>query len=104
MRPVKSAERKMKPSAAETKPKGWLTTVLMAVGRCVSVIQTSIRPRTASSSRRRCMSSGRLDTKGRPMVWTTGGKTGVAADSRFMGNANGKPRERDQGEEREGQP
>lgn len=43
----------MKPSVAATYPTGWFTYLLRLVGRCVSAIQTSIKPRRASSSRRR---------------------------------------------------
>src|SRR5215469_974440 len=57
MRPVKSAERNMNPSAAETNPNGWLTYVLRTVGRCIRVIHTSISPRRASSSFKRRMGS-----------------------------------------------
>ena len=42
-----------KPSAAETKPNGWPSGSEKRVGRCVSVINTSITPRSASISHRR---------------------------------------------------
>jgi predicted helicase len=52
------AERNTKPSAAETKPNGWPDGNEYIVGMWVSVIRTSIRPRRASSSQRRCGACG----------------------------------------------
>src|SRR5258707_661831 len=49
-RPVKKAERKMNPSASETNPSCWFVTAWACVGRCASVINTSIKPRRASNS------------------------------------------------------
>jgi hypothetical protein len=50
MRPVNSADKNMNPSEAEIYPKGWFTHGVNTVGKCVSVIHTSIKPRAASIS------------------------------------------------------
>ena len=51
--PTMNADRKTKPSADETNPNGSPMYRLKRVGRWVSVIRTSISPRTASISCRR---------------------------------------------------
>jgi hypothetical protein len=50
----------MNPSDAEKYPNGWFTHGVSAVGRCVSVIHTSISPRAASISISRFIQNPRL--------------------------------------------
>src|ERR1700712_995533 len=52
-RPETKADSSTKPSAAETNPKGWPSGSVSRVGKWVTVISTSMSPRSASISQRR---------------------------------------------------